>query len=810
MVRPYQTLLAIGVSALMLAGCNDSSNSDQQTGSSADKEQPGKPDKEFVPAPISDTAPDFIVRPYLQAPDTDTMTVMFETGDQTPEVWARPFGTTGDFQMVSAEAVSYDGLVYRAVLSRLESNTLYEYYVLSHDPEGALRVSQNFAFKTWPQPRDGVTETRIIALSDTQLDRAIYEVVLNNVVADGIMTEECDASQPETCANNIAAITVSGDVVQVGGTRSNWRDQFFGRMADITPYVPLVTVPGNHDYYSDAELSLYRTYMSPPDNGSVGYEKHWYYLDYLDLRLIGLDSYPISGAHGHFNQETLAVQRQWLRETLRDAEQESKQFVMGLFHHGCLSELWNVGESIGSCEMVAELEKYSRTTGAISGHFFGHTHAYSRGQSLDTPHLWLNAASASGYIEPLNDSGHQNNQISDYDTFEVSRSEFGYNVLTYRFGQDPSMTLDRKKGGYDGDTDFEVVDSVTFQAHGHSNLPMAMAGTGDLDATDVALAIQVAAPEQVHEVQWQLSENADFSGTVFDVWGNETRRQNLFYDEAGNVDGDEYVGYASIDTQQGADIFSLDLSAMLANRSVRPGADAYYRWNKRFSNQNTHTSAYDDYAGQPWPELNLKPGATYYWRARVRDSDMNWSAWSDHYSFNLQGTRTANLLENGGAEAGDTSSWNLDGGLMSAITAANNGGFGAADGDYYFAGRGFGQGQPGDCCTDGLSQVVDLSGYTAEIDGGKAYLELAAMMTTWSGDDQPYLKVELLDAGGAVVAWSGSAARSTSSAKSWENVGVEGFVPAGVRSARVSIGGERKAGNDNDVYFDAMTLNLLY
>ncbi len=76
----------------------------------------------------------------------------------------------------------------------------------------------------------------------------------------------------------------------------------------------------------------------------------------------------------------MAVQRQWLRETLLDAEIQQKTFVMGMFHHGCLSEMWNVGgESIGSCEMVSELEKYSDRTGVVTGHFFGHTHSYSRG-----------------------------------------------------------------------------------------------------------------------------------------------------------------------------------------------------------------------------------------------------------------------------------------------------------------------------------------------------------------------------------------------------------------------------------------------
>lgn len=631
MGRPYQALLAIGVCALMLAGCNDSS--DNEYSGSTGTEQPAKPDLEVVAAPSSEQAPDFIVRPYLQAPDTDTMTVMFETGDQEPQVWVRPFGSGEAFTEVMADVASDDGLVFRARLTGLVSNTLYEYYVLTAGEDGARRVTQAFAFKTWPNPGDGVTDATFIALSDTQLDREIYEPVLRNIVNQGLMVEECQRDQPVTCAEKIKGITISGDVVNIGGTRDQWREELFGRMSEITPYVPLITVPGNHDYGGNAELELYKTYMEPPRNGSANFEEHWYYLDFLDMRLIGLDSYPISGSHGNYNQQTLIIQRQWLRDVLANAAMESKQFVVGMFHHGCLSEMWTAGESIGSCELVSDLEQYSQDTGAVSGHFFGHTHAYSRGQSIDVPHLWLNAATASGYIEPLNDWGHQLTQVRDYDTFEVSRSEFGYNVVTVAFGQDRRLTLERKKGGADNDTGFDVVDRVVFQPRINDSFPIATAGDGDDQLTRVNLGIQVADPEQVRAVHWQVSESEDFSGTIYDIWGNETRVQNVHYDDAAEVEGDEYQGYQAIDTQDGADIFALDLSGLLACRSIRPGADAYYRWHKPSVEQNTHDSENDPYSGKLWPKLVIWPAKTYYWRARVRDEAMNWSIWSPVYRF---------------------------------------------------------------------------------------------------------------------------------------------------------------------------------
>jgi hypothetical protein len=68
----------------------------------------------------------------------------------------------------------------------------------------------------------------------------------------------------------------------------------------------------------------------------------------------------------------------------------------------------------------------------------------------------------------------------------------------------------------------------------------------------------------------------------------------------------------------------------------------------------------------------------------------------------------------------------------------------------------------------------------------------------------------LRDANDQPVAWNQSPERTSTSIKSWETQSIEGFLPAGVRSVVVHIGGERKAGNDNDVYFDNVSLSLLY
>src|SRR5690554_7396242 len=119
MSSPYRILLAAGASALLLAGCNDSSSS-SDADPTIGTEQPGNPAPVIVPAPVAEQPPEFIVKPYLQSPGSDTMTVMFETENTDPQVWVRPFDSSQESRKMDAGVHSEDGLVYRAVVSRLE------------------------------------------------------------------------------------------------------------------------------------------------------------------------------------------------------------------------------------------------------------------------------------------------------------------------------------------------------------------------------------------------------------------------------------------------------------------------------------------------------------------------------------------------------------------------------------------------------------------------------------------------------------------------------------------------------------------
>ena len=153
------------------------------------------------------------------------------------------------------------------------------------------------------------------------------------------------------------------------------------------PRSPSTLFSGNHEVNS----TYYFQYFHLPENGTPGYEEHWWYKDYGNVRFMGLNSNaPYDGED----------QLDWLADVLDGTcDLEHIDFVFAELHHPHKSELWTPGERDFTGEVVAALEAFSQSCGKPSIHFFGHTHGYSRGQSQDHKHLWINVASAGGAID---------------------------------------------------------------------------------------------------------------------------------------------------------------------------------------------------------------------------------------------------------------------------------------------------------------------------------------------------------------------------------------------------------------------------
>jgi len=500
------------------------------------------------------SAPVFLIEPYLQDPATDGMTIMWETadGDNRIEYWK-----TGDTptSMPASNIAGTD--IYSVTLTGLDSNTTYHYQACTD-----LGCADAYRFKTWPTALDPVTDFKMIAFSDSQGD---WPERLQDLCDNGIIDKECTDGLVENCPEDIAAIVITGDIVTTGSNITQWREDFFAGCQTLFHYVPVLPAMGNHDW----PFVNYLNYFTLPENGTSGYEEQWYHVDYLNLRLITLNSNTVAGE-----------QWDWFDTLLSDTCDDTHiDYVLTQFHHPCKTELWPVGESAQSCDFVGRLEDFTDTCAKPSGHLFGHTHGYSRGQSRDATHIWANVATASGDIDFWNEYLQM-----DYDEFQVSYDEYGFVVFHVSNSPQASLRMVRRTGGdddhYYGYTDSTIRDEFFIEST--NNPPYAPEAVSPVEIeVEGRFVLLQATPFTDLDGDGHLSSHwqvttipGDYSHPVVDVWGNETRFENIWKDE---------------NTQAGVDISTLT--------------------------------------------VNLAPDATYYWRVRYRDEHFEWSDWSSEVVF---------------------------------------------------------------------------------------------------------------------------------------------------------------------------------
>ncbi len=476
----------------------------------------------------------FLVNPYLQNPGPHHMTVMFEPEDSargdTMAVEYRVLGSTA-WSAVSATPESINRLnldagtdqgqtVYAARLNGLDSNTTYEYRVIT-----AAGTTPPMRFKSWPQAGDGVSQGRFIVISDIQGNNPDW---LTRVFEHGVIRRDCDGDVL-TCVERFAGIIITGDLVDDGDNITQWREEYFAVGDSLFRYLPQLMIIGNHDY----ALSNYLYYAAPPGNGSAGHAEEWYQVDYLNFRFLGMQSNLTvqSGATQLLEQEL------FFRKALADtrSDQSVNYLFMGI-HAPCKSELWIPGESLQVCHFVEALERFSADTGIISGHLFGHTHGYSRGQSRDAAHLWMNAASAGGRIDDWGDYAQ-----ADYDEFESTWDEYGYSILEFSTRGAPWIRTERRTGG-DDHADYADAfepssdrDALTIGGDNQPpNTPQARSPSARVNSADVLLQAAYTDPDgdSLLEAHWQLRRASQrYDQAILDLWGNETRARNEWFRE---------------------------------------------------------------------------------------------------------------------------------------------------------------------------------------------------------------------------------------------------------------------------------------
>jgi len=612
-------------------------------------------------------AVELLVEPYLQNATPTSMTILWETDSDSPSRLEWGEAQFLDQLTIGSSFTNYgSSKIHTVELAGLSPNTRYYYRVVIGNFES---YSGLYDFITPPEPSSEAS-FRIIAMSDMQRDSSNpnkFDEIIHDGVIDYISEEHSD-----DLASELAMVLVTGDLVVTGSSYYQWQDHYFGPAKDLLSYVPSYPVFGNHEQNTD----YYIKYFHLPDNGTPGYEEHWYYTDYSNLRVIGLDS------NGGYQVQ---AQLDWLENVLTDAcTNENIDFVFAQLHHPFKSELWTPGESNYTGDVIERMENFSDECGKPSIHFFGHTHGYSRGQSHDHNHLWVNVATAGGAIDYWGEWPQ-----ADYDEFTVTQDEWGFVVVDLDAGEEPQFTLKRiSRGNEDTFRDNEIRDEVVIRFN--NNIPnqptgMPLEGLQDPDFLVLSADGFVDADEDDFMAsQWKVYQDCNFStNSVISEFVNS---ENWYFNE---------------NTQESVDLTELAISGLNGNSS-------------------------------------------YCFIVRYRDDSLGWSEWSEPLSFDTAESQySANMLINPGGEQ-DILGWTVVEGYMESLEEYDCDGIQPHSGDYYFIVGAL----CNTATYAEAYQEVDVSEFIDCIDQNLAFVNYGGYLSDWGGSDYPEFAVSFIDENG--------------------------------------------------------------
>jgi hypothetical protein len=622
---------------------------------------------------LSSNAQTILVEPYLQDAESTSIHILWETNGGTSGTieWGTDPNNLDQSENASSLTTSGANLLYQANISGLSANTRYYYKAVTDGTNSAI-----YNFITTPL-KSSEQSFNLVAMSDMQKDGS-QPFKFQEVVHDGILDYFETEYGEDDIAEHLGFIMIPGDLVVNGNTYLQWQNDFFGQAEPLFSNVPVYPVLGNHENNSP----FYFQYFALPENGSPGYLEHWWYKDYSNVRIVGLNSN--SGYR-------IQTQLDWLDVVLDGACQDDDiDFVFAQLHHPFKSELWTPGELNYTGDVIEILENFSSDCGKPSIHFFGHTHAYSRGQSRDHNHLWVNAATAGGAIDNWGEFPNQ-----DYEEFSKSIDEYGFVVLNVDAGNDPQFVLKRiTRGDSSNGIDNEQQDIITIKKNETApQQPTGIFPSGNDISPDcfIMQADGFNDSGDFHQAsQWQISTDCnDFSSPVFDSW----RQHENWYDEV-------------------------------------------------------NTQADDDLTNEEGS--GLEENVSYCWRVRYRDEHLQWSEWSVPFAFET-GTSglSDNLLLNPDAENG-VNNWTIETGIIESLSDGECAGEAPHSGTFYFAVGGLCDGN--ETAYSEVYQNVNVGDFADKIDEGMSEAIFGGYLSNFSGSDVPTMSLEFLDDNSNVLA----------------------------------------------------------
>ena len=520
---------------------------------------------------LNSIAQSVVVQPYLQNLTEQSVVVMWETEEANS--WHLDWGVDQTFgQSLASQSTSLlntGNFIQRVKLTGLVPSQRYFYSVRNNNYSSAV-----FSFKT-NELTAQESKTVLVAASDMQKDHANPNK-FNEVVVDGIIPYFTNYVL-SPINEHIDFLLFPGDLVDDGSNHHHWTDDFFDQGKNILSYIPLYPVLGNHE----RDHAFYFNYFELPNNGTHGFEEHWWYKDHSNIRIIGMDS------NGDYR---IQEQLDWLDSILSlTASDTTIDFVFVQLHHPHHSELWPEGNTSFTGEMIDKMEAFSSNSGKPSIHFFGHTHGYSRGQSRDHQHLMVNVASGGGNIDYWDEYFQQ-----DYEEYIISQDEYGFVIVEAEAGEHPKFVLKRISLGNEHNLKNNTTeDSLVISLNNQSPETPEVIYPIMSDSVNPEDFDMNATPFMDYDMHghgashWQVSSDSiNYTNSIVDRW---VQYKNLYKDQ---------------DSQEGIDLSRLNIKTLLPHQTYCARVryrDKGLKWSNWSNSVQFHTKAFSQWVLFPNP-----------------------------------------------------------------------------------------------------------------------------------------------------------------------------------------------------------------
>lgn len=515
-----------------------------------------------------DTGPYQISRPFLQTKTKNSIYVCWhDTSTLTTKVNYGMTESLGTQIAGSSEIISGGYRWHSVKLTGLQPDTKYFYKIITGSGNDNI-----YNFKTLPDDQSQ-GQIRFMLFSDSQYDST----------ATGRIVRKAGAKARELygddIASNINLIMHSGDIVNSGSTISSWTNEFFRPFKSLTPYIPFLSVAGNHE----GESPNYYDYIKYDDisafpSGHGCFEKIWSYR-MADVMFIGLNT-NILGTYGQ-------TQIEWLDSKLQEIEDDTSiDFVFVFHHHPPWSEIWGEGNTAYvSDEIIPVLKKYPKVI-QLS---YGHTHAYERGV------VESNTSEGDFRISCVGSGGGIRDRWGEYINYDYPQINIAldhYFFIIYDIDVASKTATGTMYDLGNNDYPLDAVVSDTWHRNLTLNAPSKPQAL-DPDYISGIVVLKTSSFQGEDELMSSQFQITSVSGS----WNNPVLSNTRHWKDIYGVDG----SFHPIDKNQGIDLTECNVPAGV-----------------------------------------LTNGNTYYYRIRYRDQNLRWSDWSDEKSFVFDETQGIN------------------------------------------------------------------------------------------------------------------------------------------------------------------------